>query len=618
MNPRTPHLAIVAERVSVSPNFEKLALSATRRPAAALRRFLLAAALLGGASFARAQTAPSSSEPARAGETPRVMEEFKVHEKKPVPFTDANMDIPRGVNDVQPYYFITAEDIENSGKNALDEVLRDSLTQNTVVETNAQIDPSALTNQLGATSSVDLRGLGSSQTLILINGQRTSNFANRGATFQPDINGLPLAAIERVEVLPGSSSAIYGGTAVGGVVNVILKRNYKGGNVSASYQNTFDTDAPIRTVNAIYGFPVGRKMHVTLSGSFSDAKPLRMKDRPFLIDYFNRAVANGPASFYSTTATFTSGATPNIVVNNAAVNGFANAQNQTLTLKSTGQTLGSRITHIPYGTSAATPVATRDAALRANAGRYNLDFAPSVWRGYESTLTHATRKEAFMARIDYELTKQISLFADFSFNRTATLEARWVPIGNGQYQFPVPGNAPTNPFRENVFVSIPVPVDEASHNDIVNQVSGGVVGAVVKLPAEWRLAADVNYSQSRQKVSYGLANFFNNTTFGGFAPLLWNGTINPFVDTLANPIDWSSYYGEWTGYNYDTMLDYNLRASGPLFKLFGGRPVLTVGTEVYTERLPQAFVGGAFPPIPPAAANPTNQYSYFTGQRIST
>jgi outer membrane cobalamin receptor len=102
---------------------------------------------------------------------------------------------------------------------------------------------------MGASSSINLRGLGSLQTLILINGMRTANFANRGATFQPDVNGIPLAAIDRVEVLPGSASAIYGGTAVGGVVNVILKRSYTGDRVSSSYQNTFDTDAPIRTVN---------------------------------------------------------------------------------------------------------------------------------------------------------------------------------------------------------------------------------------------------------------------------------------------------------------------------------------------------------------------------------
>ncbi len=548
------------------------------------------------------------------------MDEFKVYDKKPVPFTDANMDIPRGINDIQAYYIIGPDEIENSGKTDLDDVLRDSLTQNTLSETNAQVDPSALSLQMGAASSVNLRGLGSSQTLILINGQRTANFANRGATFQPDINGIPLAAIERVEVLPGSASAIYGGTAVGGVVNVILKRNYQGSQVSTGYQNTFDSDAPIRTVNAIYGFNLGKsgKTHVTLSGSYSDGKPLRMKDRPFLVDYFKRAVANAPASFYTNTATFTSGATPNIVLNNAAVNGFANAQTATLTLKSTGQTLGSRLTSIPYGTSPSTPAATRDAGLLANAGRYNLDFAPSVWRGFESTLTQVPRKESVMARIDHKLTHTISLFADFAFNRSSTLEAKWVPLGNGAYQFAVPGNAPTNPFRENIFVSIPISANEASHNDVINQSAGGVFGALVKLPREWRLAADVNYSVSSQKVHYGLGNFANNTTFGGYAPLLWTGVVNPFVDTIAHPVGWERYYGEWTGYNRDTMLDYNLRASGPLFKLPGGRPVLTIGSEIYTERLPQAYVGGTFPPIPPATANPTNQHSYFIGQRIST
>ncbi len=547
-----------------------------------------------------------------------VLAEFKVHEKKAVPFTDANMDIPRGINDIQAYYIISADEIENSGKTDLDDVLRDSLTQNTVVETNAQIDPSGLSNQLGATSSVNLRGLGSSQTLILINGQRTSNFANRGATFQPDINGIPLAAIERVEVLPGSASAIYGGTAVGGVVNVILKRSYTGGQVSTTYQNTFDTDAPIRTLSAIYGFSLGARTHVTISGSYSDGKPLRLKDRPFLEQNFKRAVANSPATFYSTTATFTSGATPNIVLNNAAVNGFANAQTATLTLKSTGQPLNSRITHVPYGISPSTSIASRDSGLLANAGRYNLDIAPSVWRGYESTLAHVSRKEALMARVDHQLTSKLSLFADFAFNRSATLEAKWVPLGNGAYQFAVPGNSPANPFRENVFVSLPISIDQATHNDVTNQVAGGVFGGLLKLPGEWRLAADVNYSVTSQKVSYGLMNLVNNTTFGGNAPLLWTGTLNPFVDTIANPLALERYYGEWTGYNKDTMLDYNVRASGPLFTLPAGQPVLTIGSEVYTERLPQAYVGGTFPPLPPATANPTNQHSYFIGQRVST
>ncbi len=571
----------------------------------------------------RAQTAPAPVGPAAGTNADvRVMAEFKVFDKKSVPFTDANMDIPRGINDVQAYYIIGADEIENSGKANLDEVLRDSLTQNTVVETNAQIDPNStsLLNQMGATSTINLRGLGASQTLILINGQRTSNFANRGATFQPDTNGIPLAAIERVEILPGSASAIYGGTAVGGVVNVILKRNYTGGQVSTTYQNTFDTDAPLRTFNAIFGTSLGRsgRTHLTLSASFSDGKPLRLKERPFIMDAFQRAVANSPAAFHTATQPFFSGATPNIALNPAALNGSTNAQNATLTLKATGQPINSRFTHIPYGTAAATPAATLAAGLLANAGKYNLDFARSVYRGTESLLAHVSRKQSLMARIDHQLTKAISLFADFSFNNNKLLEAEWNPVGNNNYQFGVPGNAPTNPFRENVLISLPLPANQSAHNDVNNQVSNVVFGGVVKLPREWRLAADVNYSVTAQKVSYALMNLANTTTFGGYQGLLFDGTINPFVDTFANPINFGKYYGEWTGYNKDTMLDYNVRASGPLFQLWGGRPTLTVGSEVYTERLPQAFVGGAFPPVPPAAKNPTNQYSYFTGQSIST
>jgi hypothetical protein len=97
-------------------------------------RHLGALALAGLALSASAQTAPAAS--ANQSDV-TVMSEFKIYDKKPVPFTDANMDIPRGINDVQAYYIIGADEIENSGKTDLDDVLRDSLTQNSVMETNA-------------------------------------------------------------------------------------------------------------------------------------------------------------------------------------------------------------------------------------------------------------------------------------------------------------------------------------------------------------------------------------------------------------------------------------------------------------------------------------------------
>ena len=69
--------------------------------------------------------------------TVSVLSEFKVHEKKHVPFTDANMDIPRGINDVQPYYIIGADEIENSGKTDLDDVLRRAVRLSLTVQVAA-------------------------------------------------------------------------------------------------------------------------------------------------------------------------------------------------------------------------------------------------------------------------------------------------------------------------------------------------------------------------------------------------------------------------------------------------------------------------------------------------
>jgi len=86
---------------------------------------------------------------------------------------------------------------------------------NTTSLTNSQTNPQQGTSPLGTTSTINLRGLGSNETLILIDGRRTAGVSFAGNSVQPDINGIPLSAIERIEVLPSSASAIYGGAAVG-------------------------------------------------------------------------------------------------------------------------------------------------------------------------------------------------------------------------------------------------------------------------------------------------------------------------------------------------------------------------------------------------------------------
>lgn len=81
----------------------------------------------------------------------------------------------------------------------------------------------------------NLRGLGEQYTLVLIDGRRASNLPVSGAGSAVDLNGIPLDAIDRVEVLKDGASAIYGTDAIGGVINFITKKSFQGVTVSTDY-----------------------------------------------------------------------------------------------------------------------------------------------------------------------------------------------------------------------------------------------------------------------------------------------------------------------------------------------------------------------------------------------
>ena len=129
-------------------------------------------------------------------------------------------------------------------------------------------------------SQLALRNL---DTLVLINGRRVAtNGANgiRGKNFV-DVNQIPAAAVERIEILTDGASAIYGSDAVGGVVNFILKSNYQGAEVGA--RAGWSTGAGNYTERSAYVVAgVGRDgVNVTVSGNWTKNTPLFQKDRPF-------------------------------------------------------------------------------------------------------------------------------------------------------------------------------------------------------------------------------------------------------------------------------------------------------------------------------------------------
>ncbi|MBX3703465.1 MAG: TonB-dependent receptor [Steroidobacteraceae bacterium] len=104
-------------------------------------------------------------------------------------------------------------------------------------------------------ASISLRGLGADATLVLVNGRRVaiSSFAESVTTNFVDINTIPVAAIERVEVLKDGASAVYGSDAVAGVINIVLRKDFEGFEVSAGYGDVTSGSASETTASAIWG-----------------------------------------------------------------------------------------------------------------------------------------------------------------------------------------------------------------------------------------------------------------------------------------------------------------------------------------------------------------------------
>jgi iron complex outermembrane recepter protein len=131
-------------------------------------------------------------------------------------------------------------------------------------------------------SFANLRGQGSAGTLVLLNGRRVAAHGLNGAGV--DVNQIPFAAIERVEVLKDGASAIYGTDAIGGVINFITRKDYEGVGLTAFTDITQEGDSPIYRASAIagYGKLDEQGFNIMASVSYSQNGLLRGSDRKFV------------------------------------------------------------------------------------------------------------------------------------------------------------------------------------------------------------------------------------------------------------------------------------------------------------------------------------------------
>jgi len=160
----------------------------------------------------------------------------------------------RGGSTPSPVITIGSEQIQQEGFTDLGEVIR-SVPQNFSGGQNPGVASGAAAGGLSdqnitGGSGINLRGLGPDATLTLLNGHR---MAYSGFAQAVDISAIPIEALERLEIVPDGASAIYGSDAVGGVANVILKRDFDGVTVGARFGNSADGGLTTREYNATAG-----------------------------------------------------------------------------------------------------------------------------------------------------------------------------------------------------------------------------------------------------------------------------------------------------------------------------------------------------------------------------
>lgn len=183
-----------------------------------------------------------------------------------------------------PVQVIKREDIDKSGVTTAAEILK-NITANTAPLSDGASITDGTSGQRGF-NGANLRGLGVSSTLVLLNGRRLANFASPGDNAGVDLNNIPAGAIQRVEVLKDGASAIYGTDAIGGVINFITRKDYQGVDLNASIANTQQGGAGKRTASISAGAGDLNKDGFNVFGVLDVQRldPLRSTQRAFIQD----------------------------------------------------------------------------------------------------------------------------------------------------------------------------------------------------------------------------------------------------------------------------------------------------------------------------------------------
>ena len=171
-----------------------------------------------------------------------------------------------------PVAVISREEIEASGAVTIAEFIR-----TTTFTSFGNFRPQSGSSAQGF-SEANLRGLGSQRTLVLVDGKRVAKDPQVGSA--PDMNSIPVAAVERVEILLDGASAIYGSDAIAGVINFILRKDFQGGVVTIGETHTGIKGGDRKEASALFGV-TGERGRVLIGAASSSREIVFQRDSPY-------------------------------------------------------------------------------------------------------------------------------------------------------------------------------------------------------------------------------------------------------------------------------------------------------------------------------------------------
>jgi outer membrane receptor protein involved in Fe transport len=469
-----------------------------------------------------------------------------------------NADIRRRESDVQPYDVITGEEISRSHIDNLGDYFRSRVT------TDAQvISPSNLPNG-EANSEIDLRGLGSDATLILLDGRRLPSIPASTDLLsfrQSDLNSIPLHVIDRVEVLTGTAGGIYGFGALGGVINVVTRRKYRGLELHSTVGLTSRGDARHTGIEGRLGFtPDGGRTDVMLYLSHRHSQPLRVGQRDYRTGERKRIYERFPELFDRANF-FEFGNSIGVI------NATTRAE---LILKPEfgGGPLGGSRTFLPLGFDGTS--AELATSLRQNAGK--IDFTSAPPEATNGIGSHASTSAAIFS-VRRNFGENVEAYFDGVALRN---QGRHSALGQRWFVSLRP-NSPNNPFINPVDIVFPI-LSGGTNRQAKFASQRYTLGLVGTLPQRWRASAET---------TFGLADYSSDISYDGYSPPQ-NMAFNPFGtwSDIQQQVVRQAYSFKHTRIRnrYQEQL---LRLAGPVFTTDGGEAALTLLAERRSESVPE-------------------------------